>query len=392
MQTLYRYHIPGDYLLDPYDVLYIAKGDAISRRSTYNDAQRVLRQLIEEKTLYDGDLNEIAKNAGTMTRYITTYPTKRATEWCIDANTAKARAVELGFDMEESYPMSADLSIRGVFPVTVPFTTTLYANSRGLYCEIDMHPEETGGWRRKYYFPDRSCKDKLVPGEMIVTKVIDRGNYGFVVGTMKQYSRPDEEQLAEFFAGDSTYWNFGILNFLNTPHGKLTQVVNNTRNKHTGKVDHQESWIALPDEDDHPKFKRDYYLNGLVEDEINNGTATVEETISVAEFLCQGYQGCTLAELGQRFKDIPFDTAGSYRTVKFRTDLYDEAVKYGIFTSRAFTFNVDYIEVNEDHMLELAVDFKPDEVNTLVELVNRVNEQATTAMRNKIRKGKIAIM
>lgn len=37
MQTVYRYHIPGDsyYWIDPVDILYVVKGDALNTSDSY---------------------------------------------------------------------------------------------------------------------------------------------------------------------------------------------------------------------------------------------------------------------------------------------------------------------------------------------------------------------
>ena len=49
MQTVYRHHIPGDYLMDPWDLLYITKGDAVESCDSYRDVRRIFDTLTEEQ-------------------------------------------------------------------------------------------------------------------------------------------------------------------------------------------------------------------------------------------------------------------------------------------------------------------------------------------------------
>lgn len=388
MQTVYRYHIPGDsyYWIDPVDILYVVKGDALNTSDSYRDAMRKLERIKEEQFCYDGDLDEFFRTHDNAWRYVMggdlDHKTQ-VTEWYPTKDDAEKRAIELGFDMERSYYAVAELSIHKTYPVTVPFEVELYRNDRGLYCKVDLHPEESGGFNEKFYFPDRSCRDKLYSGKAIVTKVTDKGNYGFIVATMKQYSRPDEAVLAEFLAKNDEYWNQGKIEMLDTPYGKLTRISNIILNKHTNRIEHRDVWIATPEEDG--ELRHNYYLEHLVSDEIPRDTITVEEEISVADFLCQGYQSCTLSELSSKFTRIPFDITAKYRTVKYRTDLYDEVVKCGVL--RSYKFNdVDFVEIDDSCMLRFAINFTQEEVDKLVAMVNSINESATNAIKKRLRK------
>lgn len=388
MQTVYRNHIPGDWMLDPMDVLYIAKGDVTSRCTSHREAMNEIEQLREESICYDGDLNALSREQGEVYRYV--YPGNisretRVTEWYPTREGASTRAVELGFDMNESYLAHADLAEQRSFPRATPFEVSLYSNDRGLYCKIDMRPDETGGFREKFYFPDKSCRDKLVPGTAIVTSVIDHGNYGFIVAAMKQYTRPDEQALAELLVGNDNYWNNTTIEMLDTPYGKLTRISHIVKNRHTQRVETQDCWIAIQDKDG---IQYDYYLEHLVMNEIDKSLVTIEETISAADFLCQGYQGCTLDEFGKKFTLVPFDLSSTrYRTVKYRTDLYDEAMKCGVFKSYKFD-DIDYVEIDDTYLLRFAVDFNQEEVEKLISMVNRINESATNTIQKRIKSGK----
>ena len=46
MQTVYRNHIPGDWMLDPMDVLYIAKGDVTSGCTSHREAMNEMKHHI----------------------------------------------------------------------------------------------------------------------------------------------------------------------------------------------------------------------------------------------------------------------------------------------------------------------------------------------------------
>ncbi|MCM1232585.1 MAG: hypothetical protein NC489_20870 [Ruminococcus flavefaciens] len=384
-QMRYNIGFDSEYYIRP------VIGDFLSVYDSYREARRALDEIDEVEIDYDGDLNELAKSGTRLWRaQIFSTDEHIVTPWCVGKLAAEKKAEEMGLDLSRATIIDAELCKQRSFPVTCPFEVTLYRNNKGLYCSVDLHPEETGGFRAKYLFPDRTCKDRLCVGPAIVTKISDRGNYGFITASMKQYSRPNEGLVAKYLANDPTLWG-GTLQMLNTPFGPLTRLTVEKRNKYSGRIESVNNSILLEKHPCSDEIQSDYYLEHLVTDEGEvSSKVTIEEEISVADFLCQGYHGCTLAEFGAKIKRLPFENLRGYRSVKFISDLFDAAVKHGVF--KIYTFdNVNYVEVYDEYLLEFALAFTQEEVEKIVGIVNKLNESATATFKSRIAKGKLRL-
>ncbi len=70
--------------------------------------------------------------------------------------------------------------------VDLPVEAILSQNEKGLYCRMNLRPDVFGTRTAgKMYFPDRSCKNQLRPGPVVITEVFERTSYGFIVCHMK---------------------------------------------------------------------------------------------------------------------------------------------------------------------------------------------------------------
>ncbi|MCM1233544.1 MAG: hypothetical protein NC489_25800 [Ruminococcus flavefaciens] len=366
-------------------------GDFLRRYNSNREVREARNHITEVKIDYDGDLNELARSGNYLWRASTITPdrTRTVTPWCVGKLAAEEKAQEMGFDMAATNFECAELCEQCTFPVTCPFEVTLYRNEKGLYCSIDLHPEETGGFRDKFLFPDRSCKNQLCVGPVVVTKVDDRGNYGFITASMKQYSRPNEGLVAEYLVNDPATWG-GMLQMIKTPFGPLTRLSVEKRNKHSGRVESVNNTILLEEYPGANKVRAAHWLENFVSGDEVSAKVTIEEEISVADFLCQGYQGCTISELSAKIKRVPFENLRSYRSIKFISDLFDAAVKHGVF--KIYTFdNVNYVEVYDECLLEFALAFTKEEVDKIIGTVNKLNESATATFKSRIAKGKLRI-
>ena len=276
--------------------------------------------------------------------------------------------------------VEADLHPQDLQPVNVskenPYMMLLKPGKRGdeLVGYANLRPDEVGTWsgRKKVYFPDRSCKKDLCAGMVRVTEVVDRGNYGFIKGTMVKYTQPDEEKLAEFLMEKN--WLLARMTFVQNPYWgsaiKITPPHNENSIEYIAVDSEGElnTWAILP-EYDHAADK-------------------VTEVVETADFICIGYTGKTHLEL---CKIVPrIEDTWRYNmeeSIRYINDDFDDAIACGLIKMYRFrTF--DLCVIDPDKMCKAASILQNDLIPVL-EKAKEINEAAAERITNLKRKGKL---
>lgn len=242
-----------------------------------------------------------------------------------------------------------------------PCEVMLEAGERGLYCRMSFRNEGVwaGSLWGEYFFPDKSCSG-LTAGPAIVTELKHYGNYGFFKGHMNHFTAPTEEQLAEYILVNS-YENTTI-RFMDGPFGTYIALV--FTHPDVPRVER----VALT------KDGKPLMLGALFEaNDIIDGVSTVTEEISAMDFLCQGYQGCTVNELMDKFVpcryEIPWNAKSS---PKESSKEFSEAVRNG-FLEIFRVKNVDMAVVHRKFVLWAILNLSREEMDKLIHNVNCVN-------------------
>lgn len=252
-------------------------------------------------------------------------------------------------------------------PVELPTTVMLYKGDRGLCCRLNLHPEEDGAYcRGKIYFVDRSCTDKAREGLFVVTSVKDKGSYGFVSGYMKQYKAPSTEQVVSYIIENSMYDNH--VSFCKSNVGDFAIINGRYFVQEDGEMVHSSLLVHLDDK-------------LVITDKATTG----------ADLVCEVYQNCTYKEFRDRFVRFGFHVPQSMHSNRFISDLFDEAEDCGFVSLRSI-YNVDFVDVVDEKLPEALNQFSKDEVKEIVDIVNKINKNANSAIAGKIKSGKIPML
>lgn len=368
---------------------YMCKGDAIDRIEDENTqnllddihydvvtGEATLRFQIPESELFTGQHEE----KRTIYRLSTQGSCGRwylSIDECFDEDYSdlKKEAEAIGCQVR--------VESRGLFPQKLqpiipsekqPYMMLLSPGDRGLVGRANLRPDEVGNYsdKKKVYFPDRSCKDNLCAGMVKVTGVNDRGNYGFITGTMVQYTQPTEEDLAKFLIAER--WFRGQLEFITNKYWGAAVASHGT--------DPNSSWryIAV---DEAGELKECDLLG-----EYDHRDDVISESISAADFICTGYTGQTELELLKIVPRIPdlwrYPVSES---IKFISNEFDEAIECGFIKLWRFrTF--DLVEIVPDRVFKAAESLQENLVPVLEE-AKKINEAAIAAITNLKRKGKL---
>lgn len=360
--------------------LYQTIGDLCQYSPSYRDARNRIDMADVVDVNYDGDLDELAKNRTCLLyfRYGSKY-----TPLCLTLDEAENFAAKMGFDLEYCRYYYAYVSKRAVFPKELPIEVYLERNERGLYCKMDLRPDLTGGFSSKFYFPDRNNKNKLCEGRCIIESVSDHGNYGFFIGHMVQYEQPSEEAIANTLTHEPylMHGNYEV-RFLTGPFGKVVAIAPIGSQTPAGV-----GVVYIKSEDGNTRTAG-YLAHVLGNCSGNDIVAT--ERIPVQDFLCQGYLGCSMKDLSSRIVRVPFKITRGTRCTHYYTDLLDDVIDDGIMTLREYS-NADYIVVDDAMLVDLVVKYSGEEIEEVIDTVNKINREAILALSAQVKKGRITL-
>lgn len=347
-------------------------------------ADFILRGHYREVMLhYEGDLNKLAEDHDQV--------------WCVCDSISDQSLVErvskhFYFSREEAIAAAqkAGLTDAGVWnchsmfidspgeyaPIQLPVRTILVRNEKGLYCRLNLHPEEDGYHARgKIFFPDRQCADTLCEGPVCIKTVADKGNYGFFVGEMVQYKAPSDEQVSEYIIQNNLYES--KVHFMKGKFG---------------------TYVSIPSLSAISGSYLDCLVlgpNGNVEKscdmtEYGEAASKCTEEILGVDLVCQGYQGCDFQEFYNRFVKFEFDPFGATWSTKFISKLFDEAMRCRFIALKTI-HNVDFVEVSKARLMEALDQFSREEMAEIIAKVNEINTKANEALKSKVRSGKLRL-
>jgi len=256
-----------------------------------------------------------------------------------------------------------------------PYDMLLSVGSKGLLGYANLRPDEVGkyGGRKKIYFPDRGCKDKLCAGMVRVTKVNDRGNYGFITGEMIKYSSPEEGALADWLIEQGCTSIAITLRFVENPKWGSAVMLTTTGGK-------SGSWAAVD--------KNGKLATYDILDEYDHEGDIIREECDARDFICTGYAGKSFGELCSIVPYVEAVYRMSYtKSIKYISDAFDEAVDCGVIDFRRYG-RLDVCVMEPDWMCKAAQLLQQDLIPVLEE-AKRINEEAIERLTNMKRKGKI---
>lgn len=261
-------------------------------------------------------------------------------------------------------------------PVELPVIAILSKSDRGLYCKLNLHPEEDGAYATgKPFFPDRNCKEPLEEGFVVVESVKDKGNYGFFTGKMKTFDAPSEVDVVNYLFdkfGDRAVYK--RVDFVSGGFGTLARYCGDNN---TYLFKGTESPVeVIPSELD----------TNFVD------TANVVRSVSVFDLVCQNNLCCSYDELYKRVsfpKFAPVPVSTKLRGVDHGfCDILESAVDTDVFVVYEYQGAVYLLP---DILVNLAIYFSKEEAEEILKEVERVNSEFDERLTSLSRKGKISV-
>lgn len=300
-----------------------------------------------------------------------------------------------------------NLSKQMAKPLDFPVQAYINRGEKGLFVRLNINPDVSGQYAFGcYLFPDRSCTD-LQEGPCEIESINMRNTYGFFKGHMKQYQMPSEEAIAEYLLDDpvaSKFWSiqnrklyfvegsvFGSFAYI-YPTDKMGQWKTFLIADRNGKCVESDCLMSLEDAANRSthnglsRMSEELYLSG-----------TVKDSVSLGDFLFEGYQGCSLDELLSKFHPYQFEKKLKFRDTKdFSTDhipdeLY-EFVRYGIVEPRQYQ-GIQFVTLNEYQLKSEMCNYismPTDEMNKVIDQFNSINQAAEDKTRSLLKRNKLS--
>lgn len=354
--------------------VFLSKGQAVDF---------ILRGHYKEIVLhYEGDLNKLVED-NNLVWYVTDTISDPDIMEVVSRNFYFSReeaieaAKKAGLDagVWNSYSVFID-SPGDYVPVQLPVQTTLLRNEKGLYCRLNLHPEEEGLHAKgKIFFPDRACAEHLCEGPVMIHSVKDKGNYGFFSGEMVQFKAPSDAQVSEYIIKNSLYES--KVRFMEGKFGTYANIYNSSNTLFSCR----DYLVLRPD----GCVEKNYDMA-----EYGEVASKCTEEILGVDLVCQGYQGCNFEDFYNRFVRFGFDAYGAIWSTRFISKLFDEAIKCGFIAIKS-TNHVDFVEVSKARLMEALDQFSQEEMAEIIAKVNEINNKANEDIQNKIRSGKLRL-
>lgn len=344
----------------------------LSKLYLYHNKREAGNGATEFQLAYTGSLEDIQRH------FTTVYRAK-------DTHVFYLTRAEAAWGHEDTFILEAVLRPPYLKPKKLPITAQLVHGDRGLYTRLNLHPEIDGCYAKgKVFFPDRSCADDLVYGEAIITEVKDKGTYGFFKGHNVKYDWPTEDQLDAYIHANDGMWN-NVLVYIETAHfGKVIMVgarfvyggdgyvIRGGLGVHDGKL------IPIPD-----------YM--MIEADKTHEVKKVE----IPDLICQRYHNCSFSELMKKFVQLP-QAEKMHRLGKpsdrYISSLMDEAadssVVYPTVTEQSGVF---FYYLRPDGIVSALSCFSQEEMDEIIQTVNRVNTTAIERIQSLIKRGKMRL-
>lgn len=308
----------------------------------------------------------------------------KSTDWYLTSSEAYGHMQELcpGIEKQNIFLVFGSVHRPLNQPLVLPCRGILEDGKKGHVLRLETNPMENGTKSKgKFFFPDRKC-GAIIPGPIEITSINEKATYGFFIGHNIQFQWPDEAKLADYLLDcKSKYeasgpWTFNTqqkLRFYDSPH--------------FGKFIEFDDRFLVAGKDGSVEIDRSLYA---IKSEAAYGKCT--EEITVADFLCQGFQNCTENEFREQFKTLAHETRvplyamGAENSIKFISDAFDDAVHAKAIGLKKSN-NIIFAELYDP--LWVAVNLTPDEAESVIASFNRINREAETMVLAKRKKGKL---
>lgn len=238
----------------------------------------------------------------------------------------------------------------------------LSEGSKGLYCTIDG----------KFFFPDRRCKNVLAPGYAVITKITDKGTYGFFEAEMKKYPRFTINGIRCIVNNDNLYRHPDILQYYkDTCIGDA--IVCNRRVFVMGDDGVTDilsiDLLALDDE-----YLRNHYT---------------PEEFTWADYICNDVYQMSFGELLGMFTPFEFLCMPD-RADKYISNLFDSAVDFG-FVRLMSIRGVLFAELDTDCLIEAIEYYSEEEMREIADAFTSINNEASKSIKSMAKKGRISV-
>lgn len=254
----------------------------------------------------------------------------------------------------------------------LPLRARLRLGDKGLFCRIRMSDDERGSG--KIFMPDRSCADRLHQGIVRITRLIDKGTYGFFVGEMINQETPSDEQVVDYICRTGKYDD--DYQFCESEVGGYVTFKDK---------DFSFSEIVLVNDQD-LGFCESHDLFLLT----TSDSHKVKRVVNGVDLVCNHFHGCKYNDLYSRFVQYDFDIFyGAYESSRYVSDLFDDALDS--FLSMRVSYGVEFIVVNRRRLIKNLHLFSKEEIDKIIEEVNKINTSANQLMTSKIKKGKVRL-
>lgn len=271
-----------------------------------------------------------------------------------------------------------------VFPVKLPLNEWLYSGDRGLYARFIMHPERDGPNGGKYYFPNKKC-EHLCEGPVVITGVLDKGNFGFIECHMQQFEIPDVESLLPWLLDTADVVPHGTVQRVRTPFGELLTI---------SDKNNVIRFIPVVCSESESEFHIEIRNRGDITDIIGDLPDTereVLETCGIKDYICRLGVEKTELEIQKMFRTCGFQFPDKFDdTVKETDPLMNEVLSLGIIRRSKVGTNSFY-EVDFDRVFEIAAQFTADELDAIAATVNNLNDKTNKNITSQLKSGKLRL-
>lgn len=388
--------------------VFLCRGDVIDFHLCYTYVRSLADKINTEiKTAYvkhSGTIEEALKDNDPCEIYRVKFDgNDRFSDWYTDKAEADRIADKLHGTVSKGL-----LWDQKAKPIKFPIKAYLYRGEKGLFVKLNTCPGIFGKCSPGcYLFPDRSCEN-LQEGLCEITSVKMKGtaekSYGFFQGHMVKYQMPSEEAIAEYllsnnnvmrfwsvsrrkiyFVEDSIFGSFAYI-FPNGDSGSEKTFL--IADENGGCV---ESDYLLSMEDRYNSRVNQGYLHYTEKLHI---PGTVKESVSLGDYLCQGYHGCSVDELLSKFHKYPCEskTHKDDSAAYIPEELF-ELAEHGVVEARCYQ-GVHYAALSEyafKSALHKFIAMTASDMEEAIEQFNDINKAAEEKTRSLIKRGKLSL-
>lgn len=332
----------------------------------------------EERVLYNG---EAPMDDCTLYRYVGECDSGlRATAWYLSSEEACEGGARL--KLCDGDIQLGTLNNETIEPLTQPLGVTFELDKRGRpFTRINSHPERDGKMSKgKIFFPDRSFIG-ADSGEALVTIAKEFETYGFLSGEMLKYGMPDMEDFLDWaWEAKANIQNVFLIN--HPGRGEYLAVEDRGCKQRV---------IVFPTSDGESGI----YASLNYEDEVQ---ADVERYLVWQKPLDELFlEAAWKMDVDLDVLDAQFVRSHLFesglaaadweKSVKFHGELVDSAVQAGILSQYVSpSLHIEVMTFNRQNIVLLG-NYQYSDVREIVKAVSKINQDADTAGRAKVKKG-----